>query len=126
MGLDCLEKQDVGVSVLAMGMHEYDTWLASGHTVPAGNPPEPYAPNTKLCCALISNPVTFGEEFNTLGVSPAKTINFYAFIPLYQLEVDFKLKKGVNALQVRLSKSRMRELIDVNRPNVCPKLLGLF
>jgi len=52
--------------------------LWSGHTVPNGDPPEPYAPNTKLCGALIAPPV--------------------AVWPLHADEMELKLDKGLEAL----------------------------
>jgi Suppressor of fused protein (SUFU) len=39
---------------LARFPHEYDTWLCENHTIPNGDPPEPFAGNTRLCCGLSS------------------------------------------------------------------------
>ncbi len=34
--------------------HELSTFLWYGHTIPNGDPPQPYAESTSLCCALIA------------------------------------------------------------------------
>ena len=49
---------------LARLPHEYDTLLWTGHTVPNGDPPQPYGPNTKLCGALIA-PMLIAPEAPT-------------------------------------------------------------
>src|SRR5258706_3910018 len=42
------------LKTLARLPHEYDTWLGVGHTIPNGDPAEPFAPTTALCGALIA------------------------------------------------------------------------
>ena len=44
------------LKTLARLPHEYDTWLGEGHTVPNGDPPEPYAEGTALCGAMLVEP----------------------------------------------------------------------
>ena len=83
---------------LARLPHEYDTWLSIGHTVPNGDPPEPFAESTRLCCWMIGPGLLFPEEFRQFEVSPEKSIHFYGLLPLYQEEMDFKLKHGLDAL----------------------------
>jgi hypothetical protein len=106
--------------------HEYDTWLAYGHTIPNGDPPEPYAPNTRFCCAMLARPVLAPPRFEHLCPSTEMAIHFYAVLPLFAEEVDLKLKKGADALLERFQKNGVTELIKVNRKNVGKKLFGLF
>gem|GEM_PF-6439728 len=40
--------------------------LGAGHTVPNGDPAEPYAANTQLCCALLAPPSIAPDGFETL------------------------------------------------------------
>jgi hypothetical protein len=63
--------------------HEYDTWLGEAHTIPNGDPPKPYAPNTKLCCAMLAPPLLVPDEFRELTVTPEMSIHFYGVIPIY-------------------------------------------
>lgn len=114
------------LKTLARLPHEYDTWLGEGHTVPNGDPPEPYADNTKLVCALLTPPILEEEDFWLLETSPEKIIRFYAIVPLYQEEMDFKLRKGTDALLDRFQQQDVSPVVDVARPNVCRKRFGLF
>ena len=114
------------LKTLARFPHEYDTWLGWGHTLPHGNPMEPYAPNTKLCCALLAPPLLAGEEFFTLDVSPTKTIFFYSVLPLYAEEMNFKLKHGMEAMMEKLVKNSVTEILDPQRKNTCKPSLWPF
>jgi hypothetical protein len=106
--------------------HEYDTWLGDAHTIPNGDPPEPYADNTRFCGAILAPPLMVPEGFRWLKVSPELEINFFALLPLYQEEMDLKLKRGAEALFDRFDKHRVTELVQINRKNVAKKLFGFF
>ena len=84
--------------MLARFPHEYDTWLWYGHSLPNGDPPQHFADNTDLCCALLLAPALVPEEFLALPVSADKTVHFFGLVPLYAEEVEFKLKHGADAL----------------------------
>lgn len=114
------------LKTLARLPHEYDTWLSFGHTIPNGDPAEPYASDTKLCCALLAPPCLADEQFFKLQLSAEKTIYFWAVVPLYQEEVDFKLKEGADPLFERFDQHSVTELLDVKRKNVVKKRFGLF
>jgi hypothetical protein len=104
---------------LARLPHAYATWLGFGHTVPNGDPPEAYDPSTDLCCALIVPPSLFDERFNELALSDDKVVQFYAVVPLYREEMEFKLKHGTEELLRRFAAAGICELLDPRRPNVC-------
>ena len=107
------------LKTLARLPHEYNTWLWEGHTVPNGDPPEPFADNTELCCAYLLRPALFPKEFFKLPASKRKTIRFFCLVPLYTDEVDFKLKHGSGALIDRLDDAGVTELLDIERPSIC-------
>jgi len=109
------------LKMLARFPHEYDSWLCFGHTLPSDDPPQPYADNTQLCCALLLGPLLTGEEFGTLKVSEDKTIRFLSFVPIYPEELELKLNQGLDPLLERFEKHRVTELLDVQRINVCAK-----
>ena len=111
---------------LARFPHEYNTWLWESHTVPNGDPPQPFASNTKLCCVLFSFPMLFGDEFRKLKVNEDKTIHFLSFIPLYKEEMQFKLDKGMSALYDKFDENDLSELLNIDRPNLCKKKLFGF
>jgi len=115
------------MKLLARFPHEYDTWLGFGHTVPNGDPPRPYAGDTKLCAALIAPPVRFGDAFRTLTVSDDKVVEFYSVIPLYAEELEYKLSNGTEPLLDRFDEAGINELLDPKRPNTCrKKRFGFF
>jgi predicted Zn finger-like uncharacterized protein len=107
------------LKMLARLPHEYNTWLSWGHTVPNGDPPNPFAPNTKLCCALVMQPLLVPEDFLELTMPDDRVVHFYALVPLYREEMEFKLKHGTEALLERFAAAEVNELLDVRRTNVC-------
>lgn len=109
------------LKMLARLPHEYDTWLGFGHTVPNGDPAEPYAPKTKFSCGLILPLLNVPEEFNKLQIHEDKVINFWGVYPLYPEETDHKLKKGTDSLLDLFEKNSISEVVDVRRKNVCKR-----
>jgi hypothetical protein len=103
------------LTTLARLPHTYDSWLSYGHTIPNGNPPQPYAANTELCCALVLPAMTLSPEFARLTVRPDKTIRFYAIVPLYESEMHFKLENGADALIEQLFDASVTEILDPKR-----------
>jgi len=111
---------------LARFPHEYNTWFGPGHTIPNGDPPMPFAENTKLCCALLVEPILYGQDFAHLKVNDTKTVNFLSLIPIYTEEMDFKLKRGTSALLKRFNENGITEVLRLDRKNVCKSPFGLF
>jgi hypothetical protein len=106
--------------------HEYGTWLAPGHTIPNADPPEPYAPDTKFCCAMLVNPLTTPPEFDQFEAGTGKVIRFLAVIPLYLEEVELKLKQGSDELIKRLEKQGVTEVLKPGRKNVARRSIWPF
>jgi hypothetical protein len=103
---------------LARLPHAYDTWLGYGHTIPNGDPPEPFASKTAFCCMLLGLPISAGEEFFQLKVSEEKTICFYALVPLYLEEMNLKLEKGAEHLEDLFDRHGIGDVVDLRRRNV--------
>jgi hypothetical protein len=99
--------------------HEYQTWVGPGHTIPNGDPPEPFDDSTSMCCWMLAAPPWFPDEFQQLQVSPQRTIKFLTMLPLYAEEVDYKLQYGSDKLADRLDLLRLTDLMDFERTNVC-------
>jgi len=111
---------------LARLPHKYATWLDVGHTVPNGDPAVPYASNTRLCGAIIAPPISSDDDFDTLRIDDDKEIRFYSVVPIYQAEMDLKLRKGAGALFERLGAKHVTDLVAITRPDVTKKLFGVF
>lgn len=106
------------LKMLARFPHEYETWLWYGHSIPNGDPPQPLADNTDLCCALLLSPALVPDDFLALRLTDEKTIHFFGLLPLFAEEVEFKLKHGADALAERLAEQGVTELLDLSRPRV--------
>ncbi|GAB5526237.1 MAG: suppressor of fused domain protein [Roseivirga sp.] len=115
------------LKVLARFPHEYNTWLSYGHTVPNGDPAQPFAENTELNTMVLLPTIVFGEEFHSLKLK-SKSIDFYTLIPLYSEEVGLKMKKGIDALFDGFDKHGVSDIVQIDRPNIGKKKkwFGLF
>lgn len=100
--------------------HEYETWIGWGHTIPNFDPPEPIA-NTKFTGVMLTPPYWLGEDFLQLETPSGETISFYSVVPLYQEEMDFKLKHGAEALEDLFEKHDVDFAICPGRPNAAKK-----
>ena len=56
-----------------------------------------------MCCALIVPPTLFDERFEQLAISDDKVVQFYAVVPLYPEEMEFKLRHGTEELLRRFA-----------------------
>jgi hypothetical protein len=106
------------LTALARLPHEYDTWLGWGHTIPNGDPAEPFAPSTSFCCWLVLPPLLAPEAFGELEVRPDKLVHFLALVPLYEDEMSYKLEEGAQELVQRFEARGVTELVDVGRLSV--------
>jgi hypothetical protein len=112
---------------LARLPHEYDTWVGFGHTIPNGDPAEPFAPGTDLCGWILLPSISLPEEFSEIKIAPDKTINVWSIVPLHEDEMILKLRKGTEALLELFSAKGVTDVIDAHRPSVCePRKRGWF
>jgi hypothetical protein len=111
---------------LARLPHKYSTWLGYGHTVPNGNPAEPYASSTQLCGAIILPSVTVPDDFHRLRIDESKEIAFFSVVPLYDEEMNLKLRAGSDELLDRFDRMHVNDIVDPMRRNVAKKRFGIF
>jgi hypothetical protein len=105
------------LKILARFPHQYGTWLGFGHTFPNGEAAEPFADNTELGCLLLLTALSLPEEFQTLEISPTKTVHFYTLYPIYREEMALKMAQGVDALIDRFEDYDIGDVLDLTRPN---------
>ena len=101
--------------------HNHHTWLGYGHTIPNGDPPQPYAAGTRLSGMILLPPLEAPEDFFSLCVSPERTVHFWSLVALYPEEMELKLKDGTDALVERLDRAGVTAIIDPKRPSVAPR-----
>ena len=112
--------------MLAHFPHAFETWIWWGHTVPNGDPPEPFCTGTDLCGVMLASSLSLPEGFDSLEVSEDKVIWFLVLLPLFAEEMNFKLRRGAEKLADRLAAAGVSDVIDVSRTNTCRKRWGLF
>lgn len=103
---------------LARLPHEYNTWLGYGHTIPNGDPAEPFADNTDLCCWLVVPPVSLPPRFANLVLPDGRHIIFWCIVPLHEDEVALKLNKGTMPLLEAFAKHGISDIIDPARKSI--------
>jgi hypothetical protein len=106
------------LKTLARFPHTYDTWLGEGHTVTNDDPPQPLAPGTRLCGALLDAPQHVPQAFRALRIDARKTIRFLAVVPLFEEEMALKMRDGTAALVERLRKYGVTDVFDPVRKSV--------
>jgi Suppressor of fused protein (SUFU) len=114
------------VKSLARLPHLYDTWLGWGHTVPNGDPAEPYAHGTGFAGAIVLPSITVPSGFRTLDIDADKQISFLSVWPLHPGEMDYKLAKGTDALIDRFQARGVTDAVDPARKDATRKRFGLF
>jgi hypothetical protein len=104
---------------LARFPHRRKTWLGCGHTLAdSEGPSPPFAPNTRLNSLILLHPRMLSERFGTLRAPGGREINFLAAIPLYQEELELKLREGTAALVDAMVEHGVTDCIDPHRTNV--------
>ncbi len=114
------------LKILARLPHENNSWLSFGHTIPNGDPAMPFSEETKLSSMLLLPPVGIDNEFWNLEISDSKNVKFYNLVPLYQEELSYKLKNGVDSLFDKFEEINLGLVLDINRKNSCKKKFLFF
>ena len=114
------------LKTLARFPHKYESWLGWGHTMPNGDPALAYSENTKLCGMIILPSVIVPDDFYHLEINTEKKISFFSVVPLYEEEMNLKLRNGTDALLDKFDKYDINDIVDISRKNVAKKRFGVF
>lgn len=102
----------------------YETMLWWGHTVPNGDPPEPFADNTRFCCAALLFPQALSEGIASVVIGgksqprkSRKEVAFLAVAPLFPEEVERKLREGMEPIDEGLQGIPIESWFRESRPN---------
>jgi len=104
------------LKMLARFPHEYETWLGSGHSMPNGDPPEPFAPDTSLCAWMLLPPISVPAEGRTITL-PDRTVNLYVLHALHPDELELKLARGMNDLLDAFEQHDVSDVLQIDRPS---------
>jgi hypothetical protein len=110
---------------LARLPHERGSALGWGDIVPNGEPPQPYAPDTKLCGVILAPSLLVPKEFYMLDTAD-RHIEFFAAIPLFAEELALQREHGMKHVLTSLIDHRINDLVDIKRRNITRKRFGLF
>jgi hypothetical protein len=103
-----------------------DRWLAWGHTIPNGDPPQPLGPQTALCGVIIAPSLLVPVAFYELSID-GERVAFYSAIPLYREELELQQREGMESLLGRLLHKDINDVVHLKRRNVArKKRFGLF
>ncbi|SCG71110.1 suppressor of fused domain protein [Micromonospora inositola] len=97
--------------------HEYDTWIGAWHSVPNGDPAQPYAPDTPFVGVVVTPMLRCAPEARTVTTDSGKEISLLALVPLHPAEVRLKLTEGTEALLNAFDRVAVSELFDPARPS---------
>lgn len=95
--------------------HIYDGWITEGVILPNGEPPQPFASNTKLSCIMVCRPTESGLDKVQSEQGP---INIYTLVPIYEEERNLVLEKGYEYLLEKMNEKGISDVLDINRVNV--------
>jgi len=76
--------------------HQYDTWIAAWHSIPNGDPAEPYASDTPFVGVLVTPMLQCEPAARTIMTDTGKDISLLALVPLHPAEMDLKLTHGTD------------------------------
>jgi len=111
---------------LARWPGEAKAWLTWGQALPNGDPPQPFAPDTKLCGVIIVPSLMVPRRFYELELED-RTVTFYSIVPLYREELQLRTEIGMERFLEKLIDAEVDDLIQPKRRNVARrKVLGLF
>jgi hypothetical protein len=101
---------------LAHFPHDQKTWVGSGHTIPNGNPPEPFWGSSVLDTILLLQPIvkhdtTLPDEL----ILDGEPVHFLWVVPLTTPECNLKLAKGFAAILKLFQQNHHPHVFDPNR-----------
>ncbi|WP_458122445.1 suppressor of fused domain protein [Paenibacillus sp. Z6-24] len=96
--------------------HLYEGWIEAGVILPNGEPPQPFASNTKLSSILLCTPEY--PQLQSINTQQGK-VEIYNLIPIYEEERNFALKQGHMALLEKMRKAGISDILNINRINCC-------
>ena len=96
--------------------HDSKSWLGDGHTMPNGNPPEPFWGSTELDTLMFMPPIvskdqTLPEKLQLEG----DPVHFLWVVPLTTAECNRKLQNGFDAMLDLFDQNRHPHVFDPHR-----------
>lgn len=109
-----------GLQMLSRLPFQTDSWLGLGHTIPNGNPPQPFASSTNLCCWLLLPPVELEPSFSRTFLPDGEVLNVLNLVPIFEEELKVKRNQGFPTLIELFGKKGVSDIINPNRSLAIP------
>lgn len=109
---------------LARFPFEFDTWLGFGHSVPNGDPPEPFTSSTRLCAWVLLPPATLPQGTHSIELAGDSRVELLALVALDRAELEVKLARGVAALFEGFDRDGVNEVLNWTRASSVPESYG--
>ena len=105
---------------LARFPHMHGAVLDSGHSVQADdNPYNSFGENCPFNAAILLPSTTLWDELTSF-VTAHGPIRILSILTLHPDEMTFRIHRGLNALMDNIVEGQVTELLDIDRPNLCP------
>ncbi len=106
------------LKILSRFPHDYNTWIWLSHSMPNGDPPAPFAANTKLSGLMLDYCWMLPPDFSKLKVDDERDLTFLALTPLHADELQYKLDQGFDAINKLMDAHNVSLVIDPARRSV--------
>tara|TARA_B100000809_G_C15029220_1_gene491296 strand:- start:241 stop:930 length:690 start_codon:yes stop_codon:yes gene_type:complete len=97
-----------------------NSWFGPGDTLPAGNPSKNISSMMEENHFILAEPMKI-QKLTELELNDKK-IRFLSIIPIYQKELDYKLRNSAKVLIAKYQHKNYNELIDNYRESVVGKM----
>jgi Suppressor of fused protein (SUFU) len=101
---------------LAHFPHDYKTWVGSSHTIPNGDPPEPFWGTADMDTILFIPPIIVRDQSLPKDLRlDGEPVHFLWVVPLTKAEGELKLAKGAGAIFNLFEQHQHHHVFDPNR-----------
>jgi len=90
-------------------------WLGIGHTIPNGEPMEPFCDDTQMSCWILLPPVEFHTTFARKRLEDNTVLNFHAMIPIFRDELIVRRNQKLGMLLEAFGKKGVSDIINPHR-----------
>ncbi len=98
----------------------FNTWLGPGDTIPVGKPPKALTDKFPANHFILSDPMCLASEIADSRNNPG-AVSVLSIIPIYQEELEYKLRNSGNALLSKMATAAITDEVDIYRRSACRK-----